>query len=69
MEVNLVSTHPPKKSPRGPLRPEEKERCKREKLCGYFALATCGGGIASDTSLCPFVIAKEAVKAQGKARR
>jgi hypothetical protein len=69
MEVDVVSTRPPKKSPQGPLTPEEKERRKREKLCGYCASPACAGGMASDTSLCPFVIAKEAAKAQGKARR
>jgi hypothetical protein len=69
MEVDAVSTGPPKKSPQGPFTPEEKERRKWEKLCSYCASPTCAGGIASDTLLCPFVIAKEAVKAQGKARR
>jgi hypothetical protein len=49
--------------------PEEKERHKREKLCGYCTSPACAVGIASDTSLCPFVIAKEAAKVQGKARR
>jgi hypothetical protein len=48
--------------------PEEKERPKWEKLCGYCPLSSFAGGIASDTFLCPFVIAKEAAKAQGKAR-
>jgi hypothetical protein len=33
----------------------------------FRRLGPCAGGIASDTLLCPFVIAKEAVKAQGKA--
>jgi hypothetical protein len=69
MDVDVLSTCPPKKSPHGPLSAEEKECCKRDRLCGYCASATCPGGVAANSALCPFVIAKEEAKKQGKARR
>jgi hypothetical protein len=69
MDVDALSTRPPKKSLHGPLSAEEKERRKRDRLCGYCASATCPGGVAANSALCPFVIAKEEAKKQGKARR
>jgi hypothetical protein len=67
MDVDTLSTRPPKKSPRGPLSVEEKERRKRDRLCGYCVSATCPGGVTANSALCPFVIAKEEAKKQGKA--
>jgi hypothetical protein len=65
MEVDAITTRAPKKYPCEPLTREMKEHCKLDKLCGYCASATCPRGVAANSALCPFVIAKEEAKKQG----
>jgi hypothetical protein len=64
MDIASVHTGRNKKGVKAPLTADEKERRRRDKLCGYCAKADCPGGVSQDPALCPLVIAKEDAKRQ-----
>jgi hypothetical protein len=64
MDIASMRTGCNKKGIKALLTANEKERRRRDKLCGYCAKADCPGGVSQDLALCPLVIAKEDAKQQ-----